>query len=180
MRGVRRFVRILLNAVTVASLLVSLAAAILWLRSHYVWNNVPLGSRFRIVSCEGTLSLDNHPEHAAYRAISARFSFRGGTVRLRPLSPPRTPAEQVVWGYAPPPPPQVPPAPPDVRWSINYATLAGLGMLLFVAARIATPTPRPSRFANLCPACGYDLRATPDRCPECGTPPPAPAPVRSQ
>jgi hypothetical protein len=69
------------------------------------------------------------------------------------------------------------PAFPPFRTSLRLVTLPFWAL----AAAFAVPpaiafrrrwrthcAARQQRRAGLCPTCGYDLRATPDRCPECG------------
>jgi hypothetical protein len=58
--------------------------------------------------------------------------------------------------------------------NLPYWSLAALSAVLpLLAARNLLRRPRSA--AGVCHACGYDLRATPDRCPECGVVPAAPS-----
>jgi predicted Zn-ribbon and HTH transcriptional regulator len=51
-----------------------------------------------------------------------------------------------------------------------YLTQVLPAVLVFRRARKAFAEDRERLVkSGLCPACGYDLRATPGRCPECGT-----------
>ena len=56
---------------------------------------------------------------------------------------------------------------PWLGWSCAFFAAATLGLLLRRASRIRTWDDRRRR--GLCTECGYDLRATPGRCPECGS-----------
>lgn len=54
------------------------------------------------------------------------------------------------------------------RYLIPYCIPAGVFAVLPVAWLVARFSAGRRRKAGLCPGCQYDLRATPDRCPECG------------
>jgi hypothetical protein len=54
---------------------------------------------------------------------------------------------------------------------LAFGLAAALGLTLLVASHLRRPHTRRAReAAGLCTECGYDLRASTDRCPECNAP----------
>jgi len=65
----------------------------------------------------------------------------------------------------------------DWRWQAYFPLWALCALFAIGPGAVVLRRLRANRGrVGICRRCGYDLRATPDRCPECGTePPPAPS-----
>jgi hypothetical protein len=180
---VRHPVRILLNAATAGSLVLSVATLVLWVRSYGVsdeiqWRNA--GGWRSLRSARGDVAVgllvadwSGHPREfhgpryrreepmPAYNwllemngnlddtlAGLARAGFEWHERRSRRRGTLHAHAVVPFWAVA----------------AVTAAMPAGWAAARWQRAR----RHRAARSAGLCPGCGYDLRATPERCPECG------------
>jgi hypothetical protein len=187
----------LLNLLTALSLLLCVAAAVLWSRSYWAFDQFlhqrPDGqgrlaaaqvSSYRGALVVQTTRLDQgfagserserflqhtrlpaRPDWSAYDPTVARvvLGFGSGSFRYRiATGPPGSPGAQIIWGAA--------------RFVVvpYYAPVALAAVLPLARAGRAWKR-RRERQPGQCRVCGYDLRATPDRCPECGAAAPRPS-----
>jgi len=161
---VRRLLPILANALTVLSLLVCLATVLLWVRAKpmadlLVYYSGRAGHTFMAyrdgmeylqwpedVDDPKTWLGDNRPSHSLGWHYQKTYAGQGGSGF--------TYVHRSASG--------------DFNIGLPYWFIC-LITALAPAARLTSRLRRKRPPPGLCPKCHYDLRATADRCPECGT-----------
>ena len=171
----RRLARRLFTLCSAASLLLCVAACAAWIRSYWIGDEVQyvLGSErpprqviYSVESGRGGVTVerfvwvssrDNHDEGWHWRRTEPRYAGKFGATDPRWLGFDATVhhyqrAQAVSRSFVMP------------YWFVVCLTMLAPALALRTLAR------RPNA-KGLCPRCGYDLRASPERCPECGTAP---------
>ena len=183
---IRRFRQVLFTLTAAGSLVLCVATVVLWVRSYYVTDTLrwadPHPRRWRPGTPVWQGSMCGHGRVLYLRASAADAQhpdFYPEPLRHQ-TDPPVPDVTGTQWlvkrfrgvgGFA-----------YGQGSDVSYRSRAWVVPIWFPAAASALAPAawsmrrqrdRRSRrrlAANLCPACGYDLRATPDRCPECGEP----------
>jgi hypothetical protein len=181
----KRAIRYVLNAVAVLSTMMCMATTVLWVRSHRTHDALTYWSSqdYRwagVVSYRGCIECYHLRVPGGWDTDGLRFtaappsSFDQYTnwtaYGLEPLwrwghfglasAPINSPILTTRNGFF-----------SCVGWSLLLpdwlvaSTFAALAVVLYTVRR------RRCRLPGHCPSCDYDLRATPDRCPECGAVP---------
>lgn len=186
-----------LNLLTALSLLLCLASLVLWERSHRVqetsiWN-LDDGGQFCAVHARGLFlatRMTRSPPPTTrprkrfhYIATSPPFDYSamGSNANPRTIARWELPGPIIYWRWGDGSPPA---SSAELTYIAFPCWLAAA--LLAIPPTLRTPTylkrrrRRNRECRGVCVACGYDLRMTPHRCPECGSiPRPATAEARS-
>ena len=171
MKGMKRFRRVVVNGVTVLSLVLALLMVALWVRSHWASDWITIRDDdarvFRVLVTNPSYFefIIRRSDSAADKAFwPSGIRYRSDTA-LSPGPPPHTflgfGGERRV----------------NPTLSMSLVAILYVPHWFFVALFSQLPAMRICRslcrrkltISGHCPVCGYDLRATPDRCPECGT-----------
>jgi hypothetical protein len=177
------------NVLALFSLVLCVGVVAVGVRSYvrgdqFAWNQPRPKARGTVLSAStnrGVLYLVRYDESFAGQlpagfAEAGDFSFRHTSSRAYNLGD--APAGPLGFGYRDGERTRTLPDPPGVQHTQRWRTLAfplwvpavALGLLptVWLWRRRQLRRIHLRRSLNLCRACGYDLRATPDQCPECG------------
>jgi len=138
--------------------LLTVATIALWVQSYWRPDAVVLGDRVHVTHVLGSARGSLYYWYAKTVRPDLWFWSQPGT--------PQGPEWRLDWGDW------------DVWWLLRVSCPHWFVFLLLIGGALfaVTPTVRRRvrrsirRRRGLCPVCGYDLRASPERCPECGTP----------
>jgi hypothetical protein len=185
-RGMKRLLRILLNVTTAMSLLLFVVTMILWARSHWVndhlWLSPRRGVHYDISSRPGLILISRSALTGRTSDIYSDsldrgpgWSFESSALPKTRVSPFTPEGSHRAWQWL---------GFDHLAYVQNWPSygLRTFRRIIFPMWSAALASALPSipplvrivrrkkwRSAGACPTCGYDLRATPDRCPECGT-----------
>jgi hypothetical protein len=179
----KRLLRWAVNGATVVSAVLFVAVCVLWVRSYWVWERwfacrEPVGATQWTTdgySARGTLGV-SLTRADGFSLSSAPREGRGLHSEDDLRRVPKTPAwpgfrlgkesDVLTWDYTA----SVPPVRTTWLAVVPYWFFAAaMAALALLGLRHTRRRMRRLRLAaGLCPSCGYDLRATPARCPECG------------
>ena len=157
----RRLTRSLLTLWPAASLLLCAAACALWVRSHsHLMAVVPIRTSSHLYGVSvvrgGVYLLRTEPPAGSVQRPLVNLPLR------KDVSYMTVPHRLAGFGYM-----RASEGFPAVRVPAWFVVLL-LGVIPLPTLWSRTRRARRSR-AGLCPRCGYDLRGSPERCPECGT-----------
>jgi hypothetical protein len=162
--------RCLLNLVTALSLLLCVAVCVLWVRSYRVGSVFGYYTERAGDGWYRSYSVGSYAGRITLVPLRSTFDYgltRGRFHAWDDASKPQPRSEWAGFGYLSVQGRQM----GWMEFRVPHWAVLVTAALTPTAMGLRSVRQRHRRRGNICRSCGYDLRASPDRCPECGRTP---------